>query len=306
MLNFVMRRLLITIPVLWGAVTLTFFLVRLAPGGPFTEEKSFPPESIEQLNRHYGLDDPAHVQYLRYLGNLLRGDLGPSFKYPNRTVNEIIADTFPVSLELGCYALLFALLVGIAAGITAALRPNTWLDHGPMTLAMAGICIPSFVLGPLLVLVFALRLGGFNAAGWDAPGDRVLPAVTLGAAYAAYIARLTRSGMLEILPSDFVRTARAKGLSEPRVVAGHALKPGLFPVISFLGPAAAGLITGSFVVETVFNIPGLGKMFVTSAFNRDYTLVLGLVVFYGALVVLLNALVDIVLVCLDPKLKLAV
>jgi len=291
------------IPVLWATITLTFFLIRLAPGGPFTEEKSYPPEAIAQLNRHYGLDKPIHVQYFSYLGNVLRGNLGPSFKYPNRTVNEIIADTFPVSLELGFYGLTVALLFGLAAGIIASLRPNTALDHVPMSISMIGICIPSFVLGPLLVLFFALGLGWFNASGWRTVGDRVLPAITLGSAYAAYIARLSRAGMLDVLPRDFIRTARAKGLSELRVVVCHALKPGIFPVVSFLGPAIAGLITGSFVTETIFHIPGLGKMFVTGAFNRDYTLILGLVVFYSILVVVFNALVDLALALLNPKLR---
>jgi oligopeptide transport system permease protein len=303
MLKFLTRRLLAMIPVLWATVTLTFVLVRLAPGGPFTEEKSYPQAAIDQLNRHYGLDQPMRIQYVRYLGNLLRGNLGPSLKYQNRSVNTIIAETFPVSLELGCWALIVALLLGLSAGITASLRPNTALDYIPMSLAMVGICIPAFVLGPLLVLSFALGLGWFNAAGWYLPSDRVLPALTLGSAYAAYIARLFRAGMLDVLPQDFIRTARAKGLRESRVVGIHALKPGIFPVVSFLGPAVAGLITGSFVVETIFHIPGLGKMFVMGAFNRDYTLVLGLVVFYSALVVVFNTLVDLALALLNPRLR---
>ncbi len=304
MLKFLLRRLLSMIPVLLATVTLTFLLVRMAPGGPFTDEKQYPPQAIEQLNRHYGLDAPLHIQYVRYLGNLLRGDLGPSLKYPGRSVNDMIAETFPVSLELGLWALLVALVIGLAAGITAAIRPNSALDTVPMTLSMAGICIPAFVLGPLLVLVFALHAGMFNATGWYTPSDRVLPAITLGATYAAYIARLTRAGMLEVLPQDYIRTARAKGLGECRIVGIHALKPGIFPVISFLGPAVAGLISGSFVTETIFDIPGMGKMFVASAFNRDYTLVLGLVVFYSVLVVLFNTLVDLLLVVLNPRLRM--
>lgn len=303
MLRFVLRRFLWMVPVLWATITLTFLLIRLAPGGPFTEEKSYPPEAIEQLNRHYGLDQPLYVQYASYLGNVLRGNLGPSFKYPNRTVNEIIAETFPVSLELGLYALLVALIVGLAAGISAALKPNSPLDYIPMSFSMVGVCIPSFVLGPVLVLVFAIKMGWVGASGWNTIGDRVLPAITLGSAYAAYIARLSRAGMLDVLPQDFIRTARAKGLTEARVVFFHALKPGLFPVVSFLGPAIAGLITGSFVVETIFHIPGLGKMFVTGAFNRDYTLVLGLVVFYSLLVILFNTLVDLVLAWINPRLR---
>ena len=303
MLRFVLRRFLWMLPVLWATITLTFLLIRLAPGGPFTEEKSYPADAIKQLNRHYGLDRPIYVQYAAYLGNVLRGDLGPSFKYPNRSVNEIIAETFPVSLELGLYALLVAIVVGLAAGISAALKPNSPLDYIPMSFSMVGICIPSFVLGPVLVLVFAIKLGWVGASGWNTIGDRILPAITLGSAYAAYIARLSRAGMLDVLPQDFIRTARAKGLTEARVVFFHALKPGLFPVVSFLGPAIAGLITGSFVVETIFHIPGLGKMFVTGAFNRDYTLVLGLVVFYSLLVVLFNTTVALVLAWINPRLR---
>ncbi len=301
---FLFKRFLAMVPVLWATVTLTFLLVRLAPGGPFADEKPYPAQAIEQLNRHYGLDLPLPVQYVRYLGNLLRGDLGPSLKYPGRSVNSIIAETFPVSLELGLWALLAALLIGLAAGLSAALRPNTALDTVPMALSMAGICVPGFVLGPLLVLVFALGAGWFNAAGWNTPSDRVLPAITLGAAYAAYIARLTRAGMLDVLPQDFIRTARANGLGACRVVGVHALKPAIFPVVSFLGPAAAGILSGSFVVETVFHIPGLGKMFVAGAFNRDYTLVLGLVVFYSVLVILFNTVVDVLLALLNPRLRL--
>jgi oligopeptide transport system permease protein len=304
MVRFLLHRLLGIVPVLLGAVTLTFFLIRLAPGGPFLEEKRFPAEAIEQLNRHYGLHDPLAVQYVRYLGNVLRGDLGPSFRYPNRSVNEIIAEAFPASLELGLWALLFAVLLGVGAGVLAALRPNTALDHASMALAMTGICVPSFVLGPLLVLFFALRIGWCNASGWETAADRVLPAIALGAAYAAYLARLTRGSMLEILPQDFIRTARAKGLPAWRVILVHTLRPALPPVISFLGPAAAGIITGSFVVETVFQIPGLGRVFVNAAFNRDYTLILGLVVFYAALVAAFNVLADVLLAAVDPRVRL--
>ena len=300
-LRFVFGRLLQTVPVLLAVITLTFFLIRLAPGGPFMDEKPYSDEALDRLNAHYGLNDPMPTQYLHYLANVVRGDLGPSFQYPNRTVNAIIAETFPVSLELGAYGLLIALVIGIPAGVWASLRPNTRRDRLTMAAAMTGICLPAFVLGPLLVLVFSLWLGWFNVAGWEAPSDRVLPALTLGAAYAAYIARLTRGSMLDVLPQDFIRAARAKGLPEWRVVGVHALRNALLPVVSFIGPAAAGLITGSFVVETIFHIPGLGKMFVTGAFNRDYTLVLGLVVFYGAIVVAFNMLVDLALAALDAR-----
>jgi oligopeptide transport system permease protein len=304
MIKFIIKRLLELIPVLLISITIVFFLVRLAPGGPFTAEKSFSKEAIERLNEHYGLDKPIMVQYGTYLLNLLKGDLGPSFQYPSRSVNEIISETFPVSLELGAWAMLFALVVGLTSGIVASLRPNTLQDHVPMGIAMTGICMPSFVLGPILILVFGLWLGWFNASGWETASDRVLPVITLGAAYAAYISRLTRGSMLEVLPADYIRTARAKGLSEANVILKHALKNALLPVVSFLGPATAGIITGSFVVETIFNIPGMGRMFVLGAFNRDYTLILGLVVFFALLVVLFNALVDILLGLLNPKLRM--
>lgn len=303
MLRFIARRAIETVPVLWVIATITFFLTRLAPGGPFETEKNFPPEIKAHLEAYYGLNRPLYEQYFDYLGHLLHGDLGPSFKYSNRTVNEIIANAFPVSLELGSEALVVALLIGLTAGITASLFPNRWMDYVPMSLSMIGICLPTFVLGPLLILVFALWLGLFNASGWFVPSDRVLPAVTLGTYYAGYIARLTRGGMLDILNQDFIRTARAKGASSLRVVWRHALKGGLLPVVSYLGPAVAGLITGSFVVETIFQIPGLGQYFVTAAFNRDYTLVLGTVLFYAVVIILLNLVVDILLVWLNPRLR---
>lgn len=304
MLKFILRRLLELIPVLLIAITLVFFMVRLAPGGPFTQEKSFSKDAMARLNEHYGLDKPILAQYASYMLNLLKGDLGPSFQYPTRSVNEIISETFPVSLELGSWAMLFALTIGLTAGIIASLRPNTMQDHIPMGMAMTGICMPSFVLGPLLILIFGLWLRWLNASGWETASDRILPAITLGSAYAAYIARLTRGSMLEILPSDFIRTARAKGLPEKVVILKHTLKNAILPVVSFLGPATAGIITGSFVVETIFNIPGMGRMFVLSAFNRDYTLILGLVVFLGVLVVLFNVVVDILLGLLNPKLRM--
>jgi len=304
MIKFILKRLLELIPVLLISITIVFFMIRLAPGGPFTEEKSFSAEAIARLNEHYGLDKPILVQYGTYLGNLLKGDLGPSFQYPSRSVNEIIAETFPVSLELGALAMLFALIVGLLAGIVASLRPNTVQDHLPMGIAMTGICMPSFVLGPILILIFGLWFRWLNASGWETASDRILPVITLGSAYAAYISRLTRGSMLEVLPADYIRTARAKGLSEGKVIFKHALKNALLPVVSFLGPATAGIITGSFVVETIFNIPGMGRMFVLGAFNRDYTLILGLVVFFALLVVLFNALVDILLGLLNPKLRM--
>ena len=303
MLRFVARRLLQMIPVLFIIATMTFFMLRLAPGGPFDSEKSVTPEIRKNLETYYGLNKPLYRQYYDYLANVVKGDLGPSFKYPNRTVNELIGESFPISAELGFWSLLVALAVGLPAGIISSLRPNTAMDYIPNSLAMAGICVPNFVLGPLLVLIFALTLGWARVSGWDEPIDRVLPALTLGAAYAAYIARLTRGGMLEIFSQDFIRTARAKGASPLRIILKHAMRGGLLPVVSYLGPAVAGLITGSFVVETIFQIPGLGRYFVNAAFNRDYTMVLGAVLFYGALIVVFNLIVDVALVWMNPRLK---
>ena len=303
MLRFILRRLLETIPVLFVIITATFFMIRFVPGGPFTSEKAVTPEILRNLEAHYGLNKPLHLQYLDYLGSLLRGDFGPSFKYPNRTVNEIIADKLPTSLELGAWSLLVALAIGLPLGVLAAVKRNTWLDYLASSTAMIGICVPTFVLGPILVLLFAIHLRWVNASGWYEPIDRVLPSLVLGFFYSAYIARLTRGGMLDILNQDFIRTARAKGASELRVIFKHALRGGVAPVVSFLGPAIAGILTGSFVIETIFQIPGLGREFVNSAFNRDYTLVLGTVILYAALVIAMNLLVDIAQVWLNPKLK---
>lgn len=304
MLLFIARRMLQTIPTIFAIATLTFFCIRLAPGGPFSSEKQIDPIIQARLNVCYGLDKPLFVQYLNYLASAFKGDLGPSFRYPNRTVSELISGSFGVSLELGSWALLIALCIGIPGGIVAALRKNSLLDYIPMSLSMAGICIPTFVLGPLLVLFFALWWPIFHVSGWNSVADRLLPAITLGLPYAAWIARLCRSGMLETLHQDFIKAARAKGLSEYRVIVRHALKGGLLPVVSFLGPAIAGLITGSFVVETIFSIPGLGRLFVTAAFNRDYTLIMGTVLLYSTIIIFCNMLVDIALVMLNPKLRI--
>lgn len=305
MVKFILGRLLETIPVLLIIVTITFFLIRLAPGGPFDVERNVSAEVKQQLNEQYNLNAPLWKQYTVYLGKLAHGNLGPSFKNPSRSVNEVIAAGFPVSLELGFYALCIALTIGLVAGINASLKPNTVRDYAPMSFAMAGICMPSFVLGPLLVLVFSLWLKWLPVFGWDSASEKILPAITLGASYAAYVARLSRGGMLEILSQDFIRTARAKGLTEARVVLRHALRGGLQPVVSFLGPAAAGLLSGSFVVETIFQIPGLGRYFVQGAFNRDYTLIMGTVLFYATLIVFFNLMVDVAQAWIDPRLRRA-
>lgn len=303
MARFVFRRLLQFVPVLFAILTVTFFLVRLAPGGPFDSERALSPEATRQIMKAYNLDAPLVVQYLDYLKGIVRGDLGPSLKKPELTVREWVWMRFPVSLELGVYALAVALFIGLTAGIIAALRPNSFTDYAPMSLAMVGICIPNFVLGPLLVLVFALWLGWVPVSGWDEPVDKILPALTLGATYAAFIARLTRGSMLEVLAQDFIRTARAKGLSEARVVLRHGLRGGIQPVVAFLGPAAAGLLSGSFVVEKVFQVPGLGREFVEAAFNRDYTMVMGTVLFFALLIMAFNLFVDVAQAWLDPRLR---
>jgi oligopeptide transport system permease protein len=303
MTQLILRRLLVGVPVLLAIVTLTFFLIRLAPGGPFDDEKAVTPEIKKQIEAYYHLDAPLYVQYFDYLKGLAKGDMGPSFKNASYSVNELIRISLPVSLELGLYALVVALVFGLIAGVTASLAPNSIRDYVPMTLAMVGICVPNFVLGPLMVLIFGLELKWFPVAGWDGPMDKVLPAITLGAMYAAYVARLSRGGMMEVLSNDFIRTARAKGVSETGVVFRHALRGGITPVVSFLGPAAAGLISGSFVVETIYQIPGLGRFFVEAAFNRDYTMIMGTVLVYATLVYVLNLLVDIIHALLDPRLR---
>lgn len=304
MFRFIARRLLQTIPVLLVLITASFLMLRLVPGGPFDTEKATTPEIKRNLEAFYGLNLPLHQQLTNYLGNIvLHGDLGRSMRYANRTINEIIADKFPVSLELGAWSLLVALTIGLSAGIVSAVYKNTWADYVTSGIVMTGICVPTFVLGPILVLVCAIHFNWFSASGWYVWQDRVLPALTLGIVYAAYIARLTRGGMLEVLGQDYIRTARAKGASETRVILRHALRGGLLPVITFLGPAIAGIITGSFVIETIFQIPGLGREFVNSAFNRDNTLVLGTVILYAVLIIALNLVVDVVQVWLNPKLK---
>lgn len=304
MLRFIAQRLLTAIPVLFIVILMTFTLIRIAPGGPFDQERKVPEAVLESLNKRYKLDDPVYVQFFDYLGNLLKGDFGPSFKYPTRTVTEVISTGLPVTLELGLYALLFAMVFGIATGVIAAVRPNTLQDYVPMSLAMIGICMPTFVLGPLLILIFGIWFEVLPVSGWDAAsGDKLLPSITLGAAYAAYVARLTRGGMLEVLSQDYIRTARAKGLSPLRVLTHHALRGGLAPVVSFAGPAAAMLLSGSFVVETVFQIPGLGRFYLQAAFNRDYTMILGTTIFFATLIIFFNLIADVILVWLNPKLR---
>jgi oligopeptide transport system permease protein len=301
--RYLIGRLMIMAPVFLLVVTVVFFMIRFAPGGPFDSEKQVSPEIMKNLNAKYHLDEPLWKQYLRYLNDLAHFDLGPSFKHANRTVNEIIAESLPVSAELGLISLMWALLIGVLAGGLAALKPNSLFDYIPMSISILGICLPTFVIGPVLVLIFGLWLGWLPVAGWNSWQDRVLPSLTLGFAYAAYISRLTRGGLMEIRSQDFIRTARAKGLSETRVLVKHALRGGMLPVVSFLGPALAGIITGALVTETIFNIPGLGRFFIESAVNRDYTVVMGTALLYFGLIFVCNFLVDAVYVILDPRVK---
>ena len=293
------------IPTLWVIATLTFFLMRLAPGGPFLSEREIPAAAKAELARKFGLDRPLPEQYGRFLWNAARLDFGPSYRHPTEQVGEIIRRGFPVSLELGAWALLLALVVGVPLGVLAASRQNTAFDYGAMAATLLGVSIPNFVLGPLLVLGFSLTLYWLPPALWSGPASRVLPVVTLSAIYVAYIARLTRGGMLETLRQDYIRTARAKGLPERRVIFGHALKLGVLPVVSFLGPAVARIVMGSIVIEQIFAVPGLGRQLVTAAFNRDYTLVMGVVLFYAAFLMVLNLLVDVAYTVLDPRVELA-
>ena len=304
MIKFLLSRLLQAIPVLIIVITATFFIVHAAPGGPFSADKAVPPEVIQALEAQYKLDQPVWRQYLGYLGDIARGDFGPSFKYPGRSVNELIMAGLPITAELAFYAMIIAILIGVLSGVGAAMRPNTLQDYVPMTLAMIGICMPSFLLGPLLVLVFGIQLELLPVSGWgDIPGDKILPSITLGTGYAAFIARLSRGGMLEILSQDYIRTARAKGLRETTVIIKHALRGGLIPVVAFLGPAFAGLLAGSFVVETIFQIPGIGRFYVQAAFNRDYTLILGMTIFLSTLIVIFNLISDLISIWLNPKLR---
>ncbi len=305
MLRFVLSRLVQSLVVLLTIAALTFFLTRAAPGGPFAREKNASPDIIEQIKESYGLNDSAVVQFGNYLkGIVLHGDFGPSYKLEGRWVSDLIADSLPVSMQLGLSALVIALLLGVPIGILAAVKKNTPLDYLPMSLAMSGICLPTFVMGPLLSLFLGLKLGWFHAAGWYDSSDAVLPSLTLGLYYAAYIARMTRGGMLEILSQDFIRTARAKGVPETLVILRHSLKGGLVPVVAFLGPALAGMVTGSFVIENIFQIPGLGTHFIQSAANRDYLLSCGAAIVYGALLVFMNLVVDILQATLNPRLRL--
>ena len=305
MLRFASFRILGAIPTLFLVIVVAFLMVRLAPGGPFDDERVLPPENARNLATAYHLDEPLPRQLTRYLSGLVRGDLGPSYHYRDYGVSELIAGALPVSLGLGALALGLALAAGVSAGIAAALSPNSLFDRCVTGLAMAGLSVPVFVVAPLLLLVFAVKLNWLPASfSADSGASRyLLPVIALALPQIGYIARLMRASLIEVLKSDYVRTARAQGLSRGAIIRHHALKPALLPLVSHLGPAIAAVLTGAVVVETIFGIPGLGQLFVRGGLNRDYTLVLGIVVFYATLVILLNLAVDLVYGALDPRIR---
>ena len=303
MLRYFFKRVLHGIPVLIVVATLTFTIMRLVPGGPFDEEKKLPPEILANIQAKYHLDQPVITQYLLYLKQLAQGDMGPSYKYIGRDVTDIISDTFPVSITLGLLAMLVVVGVGVPAGMWSAYRQNSMVDRVCVFFAMLGVSIPSFVLGTVLVWLMSHKLHWFPPALWEGPRHMALPALALGAPFTGYIARLTRSAVLEVLASDYIRTARAKGLSESVVLLKHALKNSIYPIVSVIGPLTAGLVTGSFVIEFIFSIPGMGSFFITAVTNRDYPLIMGVTLVYAVLIVLANIMVDIIYMWLDPRVQ---
>ncbi|AYV20558.1 oligopeptide ABC transporter permease OppB [Vibrio mediterranei] len=305
MIKFILKRIFEAIPTLLVLITVSFFLMRFAPGNPFSSERPLPPEVMANIEAKYGLDKPVFEQYTTYLTNILQGDFGPSFKYQDYTVNELISVALPVSAKVGLIAFIFTVIMGVTVGTIAALRQNTWLDYTIMSTAMLGVVMPSFVLAPALIYLFSLHWNLFPAGGWHDGGFQyiVLPVIAMSLLYVATFARITRGSMIETLNSNFIRTARAKGLSYRYIVLKHALKPAMLPVVSYMGPAFVGIITGSVVVETIFGLPGIGKLFVNAAFNRDYSLVMGVTILIGFLFILFNAIVDILLAMIDPKIR---
>lgn len=305
MFHYVLRRLMVAIPTLLAIITLAFFMIRMAPGGPFDRERALPPAIQANLNKMYHLDEPLYQQYFRYLGKIVQGDLGPSFQYQDRTVNELVGHGFPVSLKLGFSALIFAVLIGCTLGTISAIKQNTKTDYYLMYFAMVGITVPNFVIAPLLQLLFGVHLDWLPTGGWGEKWQQmVLPVFCLALPQIAYLSRLMRGSMIEALHANHVRTARAKGIPERQVILKHCLKPALMPIVSVLAPMAAGVLTGSVVMETIFDLPGIGRHFVNGALNRDYTLVMGVVILYGSLIVIFNLLVDLAYAFLDPKVRL--
>ncbi|CEO38646.1 oligopeptide ABC transporter permease OppB [Photobacterium kishitanii] len=305
MIKFIAKRIFEAIPTLLVLITISFFLMRFAPGNPFTSDRPLPPEVLANIEAKYGLDKPVFEQYTTYLGNIVQGDFGPSFKYKDFTVNELVSKALPVSAKIGFFAFIFALVMGVTVGTIAALKQNTWLDYTIMSTAMAGVVMPSFILAPVLIYIFAINLQWLPAGGWQDGSLKfvILPMLGMALLYVATFARITRGSMIETLNSNFIRTARAKGLSYRHIILKHALRPALLPVVSYMGPAFVGIITGSVVIETIFGLPGIGKLFVNAAFNRDYSLVLGITILIGSLTIIFNAIVDIVLAMIDPKIR---
>jgi oligopeptide transport system permease protein len=307
MLRFLSRRLLVAIPTLFLVITVAFFMMRAAPGSPFVNERQLSPQIEQAVMARFGMDKPLHEQYVNYLAGVVKGDFGPSLKYRDKSVLDILEENYKVSLILGGVSILLAAMVGMSLGIIAALRQNRIADYFTMGVAILGVCIPTFVTAPLLVLLFASKLQWLPTAGWNggALPNLVLPIVVLALPQIAIISRLTRAGMIEVLRSNYIRTARAKGLPERIIVRKHALRAAVLPLVSYLGPAAAGLLTGSLVVETIFNLPGLGKFFVQSALQRDYTVVMGMVIVYALLILVLNLIADMLYAALDPRVRLS-
>ncbi|KLV10763.1 MULTISPECIES: oligopeptide ABC transporter permease OppB [Photobacterium] len=305
MIKFIAKRIFEAIPTLLVLITISFFLMRFAPGNPFSSERPLPPEVMANIEAKYGLDKPVFDQYTTYLTNIVQGDFGPSFKYKDFTVNELVSEALPVSAKIGFFAFIFALVMGVTVGTIAALKQNSWVDYCIMSTAMAGVVMPSFILAPVLIYIFSINLGWLPAGGWNDGSTKfvLLPMIGMSLLYVATFARITRGSMIETLNSNFIRTARAKGLSYTYIILKHALKPAMLPVVSYMGPAFVGIITGSVVIETIFGLPGIGKLFVNAAFNRDYSLVLGITILIGTLTIIFNAVVDIVLAYIDPKIR---
>jgi oligopeptide transport system permease protein len=307
MARFLLRRILVAVPTIFVVITASFFLMRAAPGSPFSTDRKLPPAILKNVEKKFGMNEPLGVQYIHYLAGVAHGDFGPSLKYNDKTVLDVLGENYAVSLRLGLTAIIIAGFTGVSLGVLAALRQNQPADYLTVGVAILGVTVPSFVTAPLLQLVFGSRLGILPIAGWDngALPNMVLPVAVLALPQIAIISRLTRAGMIEVLKSNYVRTARAKGLSEWRIVTRHALRAAILPLVSYLGPACAGLLTGSLIVERIFNLPGLGKFFVISALQRDYTVVMGMVIFYAVLIVTLNLISDVLYAMLDPRVRLA-
>lgn len=303
-MGYIIKRIFNAFIVLWIVITITFFLMHAIPGGPFTAEKSLPPYVLHSIEERYKLNDPLYKQYGDYLCNLVQGDMGPSFKYPGRSVNDIIKEGFPVSFKLGIEAILIAIIIGIPAGILAGVKKDKWQDRAVNFFTTLGVAVPSFVVAALLIYVLSTKLHLLPAAMWNGWRYEIMPALALSGMPMSFIARLTRSSMLDILSQDYIKTARAKGLSWSKVLIKHALPNSLIPVVTYLGPMTASILTGSFVIETIFAIPGLGQYFVTSIYNRDYTVILGVTIFYSVIVIVLNMVVDLLYPLLDPRIKI--